>query len=287
MIKDIKANCCLYRLRCLVLVVAMLVAGVVTSCRTSRYGVDDVVEPSSSGLSLDERISRAIKAEGEWNKIQFPVKISLTSPTKFSMSGRAYFERDKMIHLSMRFLGMEVATLTVANDSIKFVDKYHRNYVAESVSSLTGGVPLSVGEVQRAILGCPFVSGTKQFDHKAVRQARVQTDSNGGWSLSSQDKALGASYIFKYDNESVSPSSFTVKIGSRKVSLFYSSPEQTACGVFAGRDDLKAEIDNKPLNISIISTFKSLKTSFGDQIGVESVKGYERLDFRQLLKSFK
>lgn len=74
----------------------------------------------------------------DWTSVYLPVKVSLDKPTSFSLSGRATIERDRAMHISLRVLGMEVAWISVVNDSIFVVDKYHKYAFAEPLSTVLG-----------------------------------------------------------------------------------------------------------------------------------------------------
>ncbi len=68
-------------------------------------------------------------------------------------------QRDRSVHLSLRFLGMEVASLMVTQDGIFALYKLERLYFAESISDLLGGFPTTVGNVQDLLLGRAFILG--------------------------------------------------------------------------------------------------------------------------------
>ena len=53
--------------------------------------------------------------------------------------------------------------LTVTDDSITVIDKYHKFYLAEPVSVLLGGVGFTVNNLQDILLGRAFVAGSDGF----------------------------------------------------------------------------------------------------------------------------
>lgn len=57
---------------------------------------------------------------GTWHDMTLPVKLSLKSPTSFSMGGRATIVRDSVVYMSFRVLGFEAAVLNVTADSVFF-----------------------------------------------------------------------------------------------------------------------------------------------------------------------
>lgn len=61
----------------------------------------------------------SLAPEGEtWHDMTLPVKLSLKSPTSFSMGGRATIVRDSVVYMSFRVLGFEAAVLNVTADSV-------------------------------------------------------------------------------------------------------------------------------------------------------------------------
>lgn len=69
------------------------------------------------------------------------MNVSLKLPKRISASGTMTMTRGKDISISMRVLGIEVATLYITGDSVIALDKWHKYYLAESVESLLGGCP--------------------------------------------------------------------------------------------------------------------------------------------------
>lgn len=91
--------------------------------------------------------------EATWSAVQLPVRVELSKPASFSLSGRATMLRDSVINISMRVLGMEVAVANVTPDSMFLVDKFHKYYFAEPLKAVLGSHMMSVGALQDIILG--------------------------------------------------------------------------------------------------------------------------------------
>lgn len=71
-----------------------------------------------------------------------------------SISGRVTMIRDRSIYMSLRMIGMEVATVYVNTDSIFATEKLHKQMLASDFDKTLGG-KLSVGELQGLLLGEP------------------------------------------------------------------------------------------------------------------------------------
>ena len=120
---------------CLLLLAIALLAA---ACSTSRKaaGTTDTVQ-----------------ADTAWHTLYAPVKVNLSSPIAFGASGRATMVRDSLVHISMRFFGMEVAVLRATADSAWVVDKFHKIYSAMPLADLGARWGLTLGDVQDFLLG--------------------------------------------------------------------------------------------------------------------------------------
>lgn len=92
--------------------------------------------------------------DNRWTDLYVPVKLELTEPSRMSISGRATIVRNKSIYLSLRMIGMEVATVYVDADSIFATEKMHRQMLAVGFDRALGK-RLTVGELQDLLLGEP------------------------------------------------------------------------------------------------------------------------------------
>lgn len=117
--------------------VAALICGMVAGCS----GCKAVMSLASEG--------------GLWHDVVLPVKLSLKSPTSFSLGGRATIVRDSVVYMSFRVLGFEAAVLNVTADSVFFVDKYHKYYFAESMDAVLGRYrkDMGIGHIQELLMG--------------------------------------------------------------------------------------------------------------------------------------
>lgn len=108
---------------------------------------------SSCGSSR-KSVSTGAAGNG-WTCVYMPVNLDLEKPLSLSASGRATMVRDSLIHISVRFIGMEVAVIHANTDSVYIVDKYHKKYMAEPLSALLGkySKKLTLGDLQDMMLG--------------------------------------------------------------------------------------------------------------------------------------
>lgn len=114
-----------------------LICGIIAGCSTRKGALTSAIDGET------------------WHDVTLPVKLSLKSPTSFSLGGRATIVRDSVIYMSFRVLGFEAAVLNVTADSVFFVDKYHKYYFAESMDAVLGHYrkDMSIGHIQELLMG--------------------------------------------------------------------------------------------------------------------------------------
>ena len=132
------------RLRHLLILLATVL--LLAACSTSRKTAGKTVGTAA--------------ADTVWHTLYAPVKINLTSPMTFGASGRATMVRDSLVHISMRFFGMEVAVVRATADSAWVVDRFHKLYTVVPMSALTARTALTLGAVQDIMLGKSGVTGS-------------------------------------------------------------------------------------------------------------------------------
>lgn len=207
------------------------------SCRSGKSaGASSGVYQPSAGAALGRQELRDLfdRLEGSytsWDEMKVPVNLSLKSPKRFNVGGTLTMVRDRSIHLSFRFLGMEVASVMVTPDSIYALYKLERIYFAEKISDLLGGFPATVGNVQDMLLGRPFVLG-----ENAVHFSDCKIEGTAAtWSITPSRSPFGMSYDFTVDTPTGNVELLTVNIPSRApITAEYSDFASSATGPLAG-----------------------------------------------------
>lgn len=122
-----------------------------TACGSSRKTSQSV------GAGQYAPVENADTAAGglRWTDLRIPVSVNIEKPRSFRVGGTMTMVKDKSIHISLRFFGMEMAAAYVTSDSVFAYAKMQRVYVAESIRDALGGINASVGDVQSLLLGCP------------------------------------------------------------------------------------------------------------------------------------
>lgn len=273
---------------------AALFAAIMTlltaSCHSSRSGVVSGGDYSPSAAeplgkkALDELFTRLESSYGEWDGVKMPVTLNLISPKSMSIGGTLTMERDRSVHLSFRFFGMEVASMMVTEDSIFAVYKVEKIYFAESIRDLLGGFPATVGNVQDLLLGRPFILGENTLSRSLCR-----LDGNGAtWTISPERSPAGMSYDFTVDTPTGNLELLTVNIPSRSpIVADYSDFALSDTGPMAGMTSLSAKSGNTRFAAEI--TLNPRKAEWGKGLGKtwSAPKGYRRVIAADILKKLK
>lgn len=130
--------------------VALVCGLFVTSCGSKRTAVSSA---DVTGKVAATPYSRMIDTYSDWTTLSCPAKMRIESPVVFSFSGKLYMNRENVIHMSMRLLGMEFGVVRAERDSVFCIDKLHRVVVAESMERVTTMTGLTMGQLQDVLMG--------------------------------------------------------------------------------------------------------------------------------------
>lgn len=234
-----------------------LIAGIVllTACGTKRQATTQstTVQLPTATLSTAQRLDAIVGAVGDWSTLQVGGSMNLTGGKSLSSSMQMRMVRDEAIYVSLRpMLGIEVARLLITADSIYAIDKYHKRYVAEKVSLITGGIPVTVSTVQDIFLGRPFVLGDGSLSAANRDKVRVN-DRQNGFALQPQGDYEGYTYSFSYnaDNQIVALEILPAGSSTAAYSVHYSDPRTTLAGQVAGAVNATAKIKQQNFSFNI------------------------------------
>lgn len=149
----------------------LVIIPALTACHSTKQAVS-VIQPA-------QPVVKAPEAEKPWTDVTIPIKLRLTSPKQFALSGRATFINDSLLAVSMRVLGMEVANLAVTPDSVWMLDKIHKYYFAEPLQALTGSWTMPFAELQMIAMGATARGTLPEYtitDPKSGREVTLTFD---------------------------------------------------------------------------------------------------------------
>jgi len=130
------------------------------SCGRRKVQPDiDFSSALTGTMALDSVYAMIGHTYQPWGDVQLPVTVTIidSEGKGQSLSGRLAMVRDSAIEISLRAMGVEAATAYIDSDTVVVADKYHKQYLAEPYCSVFGVSGLSVGNLQDALLGAPFI----------------------------------------------------------------------------------------------------------------------------------
>lgn len=133
--------------------------GIVSCSRRKDQPAVDFSVPLEATEPLDSVYAAIVRTYQTWDDVQMPVTVTLIDAEGKgqSLSGRLTMVRDSAIEISLRAMGVEAANAYIDPDTVVVADKYHKQYLAEPYCSVFGASGLSVGNLQDALLGTPFI----------------------------------------------------------------------------------------------------------------------------------
>ena len=181
-------------------------------------------------------------------------------------------------------LGIEVGRLLITADSLYAVDKLHKRYIAEKVSILTSGIPVTVSDVQDMFLGRPFILGRGTLNETLKPQVTVSETSP--LVLAANESYKGYGYVFNFDKTGRIASLNITPTGNATAAyqVKYSDVRGTSAGNIAHSINADATIDKKKMAFSL--TYKNIDWNDNVKIDRSLPNGYSRMSARDLFSIF-
>lgn len=275
------------RIAALAAIAAIISVAALTGCRASRSaaisGTGDATE-----MTLAERARDVAAANLPWTQLNLPIKIAVKSPQKISLSGRIYMRRDRDIYITLRVLGMEVANMYVNSDSVYAADKLHKYYIAEPIKDIFAGASLSIGDIQDALLGRPFINGRGNLTDKMLSGVTLTDTPDNQWIMTPRSRINGKiEYQFKFSKESNALMSLVFNTGSKFYGCTYSSPAEIDGSRFMERIAIATKVGKTPIDATITFDFNKVKWEVPSSARWRNPSGYKRITPAALAKSLK
>lgn len=271
-----------------ILAVTMLV---MASCGTTKKAATQPDSPTPNQTNQatggGDPIDAVIAHIGEWQTLQTSGSIKLKAGSSFSSSIQMRMVRDDAIFISLRpVLGIEVGKLLITGDSLFAVDKVHKRYIAEKVSLLTAGIPVTVSDVQNIFLGRPFIIGQGTLN-EALKSQVTSTSNGSGVTLSAKEHYKGYGYAFTFNkNNNFIMSLDIVPQGSTSAAyqVKYSDVRITSAGNIAHTINVNASIDKKKLDLAL--NYRDIDWNRNVKIDRSIPTSYSRMDAKDLFSLF-
>lgn len=254
-------------------------------CRSSKSIVDQSMLDFSS-LTLSERLQEIATANCPWTQLNLPLKVSLKSPEKVSLSGRIYMRHNHDIYITLRVLGMEVAYMYVNSDSIYAADKVHKYYIAEPIDKIFAGASLSIGDIQDALLGRAFINNRGTLTTDLLNQVTVAEEEDNSWTIAPQSKINGTiSYSFRLSDSDNSMQSLIIDTGSKQYSCSYSDPATIEGSRFMQQVSIATKAGKTEIDATLTMDFDKVKWEVPTSARWRTPKNYQRINPRALSKA--
>ena len=236
----------------------MMAVAMLQSCHSSKQVVTN--PPLTSGQQTTTTTTTTTPAAtAAWTTMQTGGNVTINAGKKMSSGMQMRMVRDEVIFISLRpLLGIEVGRLIIRADSVFVIDKLHKRYVAEDVSLITGGVPLTVGMLQDAFLGREF-----------------QAD-------------LGSKFSCDFSHDTTGQvSSLNIHYKGRSQATYqvnYADVKYTLGGPVAHEVTIATQIKGKDMSLEL--SYNNI--TWNNQVKVDTTipKGYTRMDGKQLFSIF-
>ena len=265
-----------------------LLAIIMTACGTAKKATNvpgSTTTTQTTQTAITDPCDDIIATLGDWQTLQTGGNIKLSAGSSFSSAIQVRMVRDEAIYISLRpMLGIEVGKLIITADSLYAVDKVHKRYIAEKVSILTSGIPVTVSDVQDIFLGRPFIIG--QGTLSETLKSQVTASSNSPLVLKAKESFKGYGYSFSFDKSNHISSLDIMPTGSTTAAyqVKYSDVRGTHAGNIAHAVNVNATIEKKKMAFSL--TYKDIDWNGKVKIDKGISNGYSRMSARDLFNMF-
>lgn len=268
--------------------ILIMLAAMMTACGTFKKAAtvpDTTSTTTTTPNTVTDPVDAVIATLGNWQTMQTGGNIKLSAGSSFSSAIQVRMVRDQAIFISLRpMLGIEVGRLLITADSLYAVDKVHKRYIAEKVSLLTSGIPVTVSDVQDMFLGRPFILGKGTLNETLKSQVTVGEASP--LVLRANESYKGYGYVFNFDKTGRIASLNIAPTGNAAAAyqVKYSDVRGTSAGNIAHSIVADATIENKKMALSL--TYKNIEWNGNVKIDRSLPNGYSRMSARDLFSLF-
>ena len=155
----------------IILIIATLVcyAGIISSCSSSKKITGSKIKEMSAN-----RLMREINANSfDFESLQAKVGIKVeTEDNAFNLKGQLKMKKDSILWASITLpLGLEVARIKVTADSIFFINKSNKSYLAEQTESFNylQNINADINTIQSVFTGNIFLINKKSDNNVFIK----------------------------------------------------------------------------------------------------------------------
>lgn len=268
-------------------IIALAATLALAGCHTNKQIITDTVAstppPSvETEIALQTRLSALAAGQLGWNTMQAGGSVKFDGGKVFSSAMQMRMIRNQSIYISLRpMLGIEVAKIVITTDSLLVVDKYHKRYIAEPLSLITNGIPVTVSTMQDIFLGRSFVLGSGSVSSSTKQLARLAPQ-GAHYRLTPAEQPREFHYGFDYDgNNRILMLEVTPTRGKQTpYKATYSDVQTTLAGNIAHHTEVSATVGSNSLKIII--DLKNVTWNTSLSIEASKPENYKRMDGHQI-----
>ncbi len=264
-------------------IILCVVLMTVVGCRSSKQATSSTTVEGDE-RSLSQHFDALAASYVDWEDVNLPVKLELDAPKQMSISGRATMVRGKSILISLRVLGLEVASLYITNDSVYATEKIHKYYLAEDINSLRGKFPVSINDVQDMLLGQAFLLERGRLE-KSMKKQVILSEMGEYWTILPKKFYNEVEYAFGMSQNDELKALSVSRNGETPLVCQYGNHSNSKAGMIAQN----VKINLLTGKISVKATIKwdaeNAKWNTGKTSEWKMPKGYKRISGEALLKT--
>lgn len=240
---------------------ALAILGI-SSCKSSKksvstggYTPETAVEDIISDATEDfKALAQSYKA---WNNVTVPVRLNMSQPKNFSISGTMKMKNGESILISARMFGFEVASIYADNDSIIVYVKAMDMYLSEPVSALSSRYGITLADLQSLLLGQAFIPGKGAVTAGDAGKLDIGKKKNTTFSFSPRKmpKGLAWAYSAESDGTNVVLTAIAIEPTSGSpIDCMFGDMAQSPAGTVAGAVDIATQIKNRPVSMTLLAS---------------------------------
>lgn len=133
---------------------------VLCSCSTSKNA------SNIRTLSANHIIRGVENNKFEFNSLETKLNVKIKGDNNIGLKGQLRMQNDSIIWISLSLIGIEVGRVMITNDSVKFINRSNKTYLAESLDNFKEKLPneVTIHFLQDLLVGNNQLSQNNKFN---------------------------------------------------------------------------------------------------------------------------
>lgn len=124
----------------------------ISSCSSEKK----VTKSTLKSYAANHIVKEIEKNEFDFDRLEAKLNVKVKGDNNLNLKGQIRMEKDSVIWISLSMkIGVEVGRIMITQDSIKFINRTARTYIAESLGSFSKNLPIesSINFIQDILVG--------------------------------------------------------------------------------------------------------------------------------------